>query len=99
MSKISFNCLQSLCNFGFLRSDDLHKSSLNQKRSDRSQKSMKHSATDICELQNENPKVRKISALESKKDVDTPSKVEKKECTVTEKDFRIMQVCDLVMDY
>jgi len=92
MSKISFNCLQSLCNFGFLKSDDLHKSSLNQKRSDRSQRSGKHSATEIHDYQNENPKVRKLSALESKKDLETPAKVEKKECTVTEKDFRIMQI-------
>ena len=94
MSNPTLNCLQSLWNLSFLKSGDLRKTSLNQSSSPK--RSFKLQINQIP-YDVDSPKVqssyrKKTSYQDIKRELDTPSRGEKEKKSITEKDFRIMQV-------
>lgn len=97
MSKSSFSCFSSLCNFSLLRSEDLRKTSLQrQSNSFPAQQQSDIKETPLLEpllLKNDSTNSRVSSRNETRKEIETPSsRAEKEKGLVTEKDFRILQV-------
>jgi len=96
MKNSTLNCLNSLCNFRFFKPDDLRKTSLNrQSKTQNEQTDFKQNSPELSGRYNL-PVLRLSNRQDSKRELEVPSaKPEKEKCTVTEKDFRIMQVSDL----
>lgn len=97
MSKSSFSCFSSLCNFSLLRSEDLRKTSLQrQSNSSPAQQQSDVKETPLIEpllLKNDSTTSRVSSRNETRKEIETPSsRADKEKGLVTEKDFRILQV-------
>jgi len=95
--KTSSSWLQSLCSFNFLKAKDLRKSSLN-KTIRPAKIQTQYPNTDSCRLSEERIPSRKASVHGPKRDFDTPVKNEKR-TSITEKDFRIMQVFTIVKEH
>jgi len=88
--KTSSNWLQNLCSLEFFKAKDLRRSSLNKPlRPAKIQTQCPK--TEPLRLIEEQIPSRKTSLQESKRDFDTPVKNEKR-TSITEKDFRIMQI-------
>lgn len=96
MSNTGFSFFQDLCSLKFLKSSELHKTSLNrpQRLSPQIEKNdleaePNYSSKDQKELKDG----KKFVRVPSKRETEVPASSEKEKVSVTEKDFRIMQVC------
>lgn len=90
---MSFSFLQSLCNLSFLKSKDLRRTSLNR------HSNLNFAANDkpdqeipLCIPRQESLKSKKSFYPDVRKETDVVLKLEKEKSSITEKDFRIMQI-------
>ena len=93
MSKTSFSWLNSLCDLSFIRSSDLRKSSLNPSSTLQSaQTKCKTEKSRTTSPLKDSVNSRKSSCQEAKRECSSPNRGDRDKASVTEKDFRIMQV-------
>lgn len=93
MKNASLNCLHSLCPFGFLKSEDLRKSSLNRQSKNQYEQPELKLNLSVPQGKNDMSISRLSNRQDSRRELETPlSRNEKEKTAITEKDFRIMQV-------
>ena len=93
MKNASLNCLHSLCPFGFLKSEDLRKSSLNRQSKNQYEQPELKLNLSVPQGKNDMSISRLSNRQDSRRELETPlARNEKEKTAITEKDFRIMQV-------
>lgn len=95
MANTSFSFFQDLCSLKFLKSSELHKTSLNrpQRLSPQIEKTDLEAEPNYSSKdQKEFKDGKKFVRVTSKRETEVPASSEKEKVSITEKDFRIMQV-------